>query len=385
MKFHSDDIRKYQSKLENFLTEGDHDHADALRDIDKLLKNLQTFNIGGQYGGIKTNVDRATMTNTLKTIVGSSGGGTAEQKLANFFNKLQEFFVQSEELTIGMSISQMVSRIIFLQYIIKIISTLESKVTGTIMEDLLANILQGTAVGRDGGITDIKTKTELISLKFRQRGSNLSVSPVDGSLKNLLIDILVDNRTIKFISIINSGIREDDNMPVANKIDLYSFSINKTNLVSFLKNLSNPNIINPKDMKKIINNKLSKEDINAMKFSETKFKIAAKGLAKVNPQLVGEDSDKRLNEVAGEFGIQIGNTYEFNAVKFHNSLKLFFNSLGVGIKDTYDKLGTFTTTFTEYITDAEDIKPSNLTDAAKNLQGSALNLIKSNITSSKKE
>ena len=57
----------------------------------------------------------------------------------------------------------------------------------------------------------------------------------------------------------------------------------------------------------------------------------------------------------------------------------------MGIKDTYDKLGTFTTTFTEYITDAEDIKPSNLTDAAKNLQGSALNLIKSNIKSSKKE
>ena len=390
MKFHSDDIRKYQSKLENFLTEDKSSTitqtAQANIDIENSLKNMKLLVSSGDFGNPES-IDREELDKILTSLVRSSNSSTISAKLASIFKNLQSFIV--DESTVNTSISESINRIILIEYIIKIINSFESTVTGILFEELIAGFLGGKRVGQSGGIVDIETRTEHVSLKFRSTQSKGAISDIDGSLLHLITDVM-DGKKIKYITIINQATRDGSRKKAySGKIYLYEFEVNYNNLLNFIDNLSPATntwatyftqprvarqaIIN-KDIKYLNNsNVIKKKDFNMTSTGVSNF-LKSSTKFTVNENLLTENM--RL------FGNSVGGPYEFNSSIFRDKLNTFFEVVGKNIKNTYDSLGNFTTVLSDYISQNSKVKvgktkttPKNVKDSAQTLQVSANDLV----------
>ena len=197
MKFHSDDIRKYQSKLENFLTEAKEITKDSvesgqvrLNKIRKLIKGMAITEDTGKKGST-SNEDFKQMFKTF-----ANAGATdrsVEEILRNIIRKLNG----RSSGTGTTDLVKIVQEMVFLDTINEIFVRFNAQSAGFLVECFLAALF---AKGEQIPLSDTNTD-RIIDIKVGNQAYGVKAidgTDVKGSKEELAIYFEIKNQFIKY-------------------------------------------------------------------------------------------------------------------------------------------------------------------------------------------
>ena len=409
MKFHSDDIRKYQSKLDNFLTE---DNKNKSISTDTIISNLPTLNISEDWGTYNTE-DRA----ELEIIIGDyCKGSDPISRIISFVNTINT----NTKNTVNASVSEIFKTIVSLKTISKILSGFSYSGAGFLWEAFSAAIVSGTQIkltsetvlqegyinesgSEDIPIVDVVAGGKVYSIKlltFSKADDKISSQRlgIKGSIQNLR-SAVAKYSSVTYIII---GRRRD-----GKSLEFYNVVIDKKNIDQFLnkqyaagkeKSISVSNIIkNLKNSGNSVNN-VDLELLRDLNRNDKDFQNLIKNFEdknnKVSLDAIKSYIDTKkysITEGNTQFKIMVG-TENFNPTAFAilnidmDILRKYvdFNKKTIEEKiiPVYKDLGEFTSDLTMFLTydkkDTKEVKKlaDYTTKSVDKLEGSVVNLIK---------
>ena len=246
MKFHSDDIRKYQSKLDNFLLENTLNEVAGKANIaksseldsmfDQIIKYIPTLIISEKTGD-PTSAERAQFDNYLK---GFSGRGTVIDKLENIVNKLSLV----SDIPPGTDISEIIKRLIFFKTITNVFSSYNPQSSGFLMESLLSALFgpKGKQISIDASKSNVKNK--IVDIKYGSESFGVKALQHNGDVKGSKTDLIAHfesetNLNPKITYIIIEKPQEGG----LDYLNFYTFDITKENLKTFTSKYTKPTLM----------------------------------------------------------------------------------------------------------------------------------------------
>ena len=347
MKFHSDDIRKYQSKLDNFLLENTLNEVAGKANIaksseldsmfDQIIKYIPTLIISEKTGD-PTSAERAQFDNYLK---GFSGRGTVIDKLENIVNKLSLV----SDIPPETDISEIIKRLIFFKTITNVFSSYNPQSSGFLMESLLSALFgpKGKQISIDASKSDVKNK--IVDIKFGSESFGVKALQHNGDVKGSKTDLIAHfasetNQNPKITYIIIEKPQEGG----LDYLNFYTFDITKENLKTFTSKYTPSKDIKPKKL--YTKPTLMKED------TETQFSFSVVTLKNLNGVVL-----KSLGKL--QFDQKIMETHYKNYIK----------SIKENIVPIYEALDMFSTNLLIYFAsknkDEREIKAVDVINSAE--------------------
>lgn len=410
MKFHSDDIRKYQSKLDNFLTE---DNKNKSISTDTIISNLPTLNISEDWGTYNTE-DRA----ELEIIIGDyCKGSDPISRIISFVNTINT----NTKNTVNASVSEIFKTIVSLKTISKILSGFSYSGAGFLWEAFSAAIVQGTQIkltsetvlqegyinesgSEDIPIVDVVAGGKVYSIKLLTFSKHENIDSqrlgIKGSIKNLTSAV----KKYGSVTYIIIGRRRD-----GKSLEFYKVVVDGKNINQFLDGQYTPGNEQHSSVSVIIKNLISnRQDTVALEqlrdlnrndttfqklitnFENEKNKVSLDAIKTYISRFI----DKKkypITEGDTQFKINLG-TKNFNPTKFEtlnidkDILKKYvdFNKKTIEEKiiPVYKDLGEFTSDLTMFLTydkkNTKEVKKlaDDTTKSVDKLEGSVVKLIK---------